>query len=114
MSSHQPSRRSFTKAILATPFILNAQNSSSHARVRLDPDRLIGAVDPNIYGNFAEHLGRCIEGGIFDEGSSLSDANGYRKDVRIHRADQTIGIEPDAGMRGTVLGIHPYCHRPPR
>ena len=25
--------------------------------------------------------GRCIEGGVFDEKSSVSDANGYRKDV---------------------------------
>jgi alpha-N-arabinofuranosidase len=42
---------------------------------------VIGTIDPKIYGNFAEHLGRCIEGGIFEEGSPLSDANGYRKDV---------------------------------
>jgi alpha-N-arabinofuranosidase len=38
-------------------------------------------VHPHIFGNFAEHLGRCIYGGIFEEGSPLSDADGYRKDV---------------------------------
>jgi alpha-N-arabinofuranosidase len=81
MLNHHPSRRSFTKAALATPFLLRAQNSSLHARVKLDPGRTIGDVDPKIYGNFAEHLGRCIEGGIFDEGSPLSDSKGYRKDV---------------------------------
>ena len=27
-----------------------------------------------IYGNFIEHLGRCIDGGIFEEKSPLSDA----------------------------------------
>ena len=78
MPNQHPSRRSFTKAVLATPFVLRAQNSSLHARVKLDPGRAVGEIDPMIYGNFAEHLGRCIEGGIFDEGSPLADAKGYR------------------------------------
>ena len=51
------------------------------ARIKIDIDRVIGDVDPNIFGNFAEHLGRCIYGGIYDEGSPLSDKEGYRKDV---------------------------------
>ena len=34
-----------------------------------------------IYGNFIEHLGRCITGGIFEENNPLSDSNGFRKDV---------------------------------
>ncbi len=42
---------------------------------------MISDIDPKIYGNFLEHLGRCIEGGVFDEGSPLSDANGFRRDV---------------------------------
>ena len=42
---------------------------------------MIGDIDPKIYGNFLEHLGRCIEGGVFDEGSPLADSNGYRRDV---------------------------------
>jgi alpha-N-arabinofuranosidase len=51
------------------------------ARIKIDIDRTIGDVDPLIFGNFAEHLGRMIYGGIYEEGSPLSDANGYRKDV---------------------------------
>jgi alpha-N-arabinofuranosidase len=51
------------------------------ARIKIDTDRVIGEVDPHIFGNFAEHLGRCIYGGIYEEGSPLSDADGYRKDV---------------------------------
>ena len=51
------------------------------ARIKIDKDRTIGEIDKNIYGNFAEHLGRCIYGGIYDEGSSLSDPQGFRKDV---------------------------------
>ena len=27
------------------------------------------------------HMGRCIYGGIYDPGNSLSDENGFRKDV---------------------------------
>jgi alpha-L-arabinofuranosidase len=51
------------------------------ARVKLDFDRRIGTIDRNIYGNFIEHLGRCIYGGIYEEGSPLSDSDGFRKDV---------------------------------
>jgi len=51
------------------------------ARLKIDPERRLGAIDPKLYGNFIEHLGRCIYGGIYDEGSTLSDADGARKDV---------------------------------
>jgi len=53
----------------------------ANARIKLDFDRQFGAIDRNIYGNFTEHLGRCIYGGIYDEGSPLSDSDGFRKDV---------------------------------
>ena len=36
--------------------------------------RKLGLVERGIFGGFVEHLGRCIYGGIFDEGSPLSDA----------------------------------------
>lgn len=55
--------------------------SSTTARIKLDFDRQLGTIDPKIYGNFTEHLGRCIYGGIYDEGSPLSDSDGFRKDV---------------------------------
>ena len=51
------------------------------AKIKIDLDRTIGTVDQRIYGGFIEHLGRCIYGGIFDEGSPLSDAHGFRRDV---------------------------------
>jgi len=54
---------------------------SDVALIRVDPGRPIGEVDPRIYGGFIEHLGRCIYGGIFDDGSPLSDEHGFRKDV---------------------------------
>jgi alpha-L-arabinofuranosidase len=54
---------------------------AQHARIKIDLDRTIGEVDQNIYGNFVEHLGRCVYGGIYDSVSTLSDENGFRKDV---------------------------------
>lgn len=51
------------------------------ARIKIDIDRTIGEVDPLLFGNFAEHLGRMIYGGIYDEGNPLSDKDGYRTDV---------------------------------
>lgn len=67
-----PARRSLFAQAAAEPL---------KARLKIDPDRRLGTIDPNLYGNFVEHLGRCIYGGIYDEGSKLSDADGVRKDV---------------------------------
>ena len=75
------SRRAFNAALLSSPLILRGAPGSQTTRVKIDTDRKIGEIDPKIYGNFAEHLGRCIEGGIFEEGSPRSDPQGYRKDV---------------------------------
>ncbi len=75
------SRRSFSTALAAAPFVARAQQGPLQARVKIDTERVIGDIDPKIYGNFIEHLGRCIDGGVFEEKSPLSDANGYRRDV---------------------------------
>ncbi len=78
------SRRTFATGLVtaAAPALLRGrQTSSQAARIKIDPDRKIGQIDPKLYGNFIEHLGRCITGGIFDEGNPLSDAAGFRQDV---------------------------------
>jgi alpha-L-arabinofuranosidase len=51
------------------------------AKIGIDLDRKIGTVDRRIFGNFIEHIGRCIYGGLYEEGSPLSDARGFRRDV---------------------------------
>jgi alpha-L-arabinofuranosidase len=51
------------------------------AVIKVDLDRVLGPVDRRILGAFTEHLGRCVYGGIFDEGSPLSDGDGFRTDV---------------------------------
>src|SRR4030095_4530761 len=62
-------------------FVVATQAQTPAARIKIDTDRVIGDVDPLLFGNFAEHLGRMIYGGIYEEGSPLSDQFGYRKDV---------------------------------
>ncbi len=39
------------------------------AKIHIDLARKLGTVDRKIYGGFIEHLGRCIYGGIYEEGS---------------------------------------------
>jgi alpha-N-arabinofuranosidase len=51
------------------------------SRIAIDPGRVVGQVDRNIFGGFVEHLGRCIYGGLYEEGSPLSDDRGFRQDV---------------------------------
>ena len=51
------------------------------ARIDVLTDRPIGTVDRRIFGSFTEHLGRCVYGGVFDEGSRLARPDGFRADV---------------------------------
>lgn len=68
---------------IAIVFLLNAGTyaAAQNAQIKIDIDRTIGEVSPLIYGNFVEHLGRCVYGGIYEPGSPLSDEQGLRKDV---------------------------------
>lgn len=60
------------------------------SRIRIDISQKKNAIDPFIYGQFIEFLGRCIDQGIFHPGSPLSDANGFRQDV----LDKVRGLRP--------------------
>jgi len=51
------------------------------ARVFIDTNRIIGEISPLLVGGFAEHLGRCVYGGIYDPGSPQADERGFRRDV---------------------------------
>jgi len=54
---------------------------TTSARIYVDSRRIISPIDRNLFGSFLEHLGRAIYEGIYDPGSKLSDASGFRKDV---------------------------------
>lgn len=51
------------------------------ASIRLDLDHHVGEIDRRIFSGFVEHLGRAVYEGIFDPGSPLSNAHGFRTDV---------------------------------
>jgi len=63
------------------------------ALVKIDLERRLGSIDRKVYGMFIEHLGRCIYGGIYEPGSSLSDERGFRRDV----------LEASRGLRPSIL-----------
>lgn len=58
-----------------------ASASPLRAELMVDLTRVLHGVNPHIYGSFTEHIGRCIYGGIYEEGSPLSDEHGFRRDV---------------------------------
>ena len=52
------------------------------AKVHIDPAHVVGTINPDIYGHFAEHLGRCIYEGIWvGEESAIPNRDGLRVDV---------------------------------
>ena len=52
------------------------------AHITIDRARSAGTISRYIYGHFAEHLGRCIYGGIFvGKDSAIPHVNGMRTDV---------------------------------
>ena len=50
-------------------------------QIIIDKYFLTGKVDKRIFGSFIEHLGRAVYEGIYQEGSALSDEQGFRKDT---------------------------------
>jgi alpha-N-arabinofuranosidase len=88
-------------------------------RIAIDPDRVQGEIDRKVFGGFVEHLGRCIYGGLYEEGSPLSDDRGFRKDVLALLHELRMGVLRWPG--GNFVsnyhwqdGIGPKDHRPPR
>jgi len=69
-----------------------AAASGQDARIKIDIDRQIGQIDRFIYGNFVEHLGRCVYGGIYDPCSPLAAEDGLRKDVLQAVKDLNVSI----------------------
>lgn len=52
------------------------------AKITINPNDPIATINPNIYGHFAEHLGRCIYDGIWvGEDSPIPNTGGIRNDV---------------------------------
>ncbi|MBN2172855.1 MAG: alpha-N-arabinofuranosidase [Bacteroidales bacterium] len=50
------------------------------ATIKIDLDRIIDKVDPNIYSAFVEPIRATVYGSIYDPESPFADENGFRKD----------------------------------
>jgi len=73
----------FTIAALALiPVTLVAADTEASAELTLHADQSGPTINRNIYGQFAEHLGHGIYGGIWvEENSSIPNTHGFRNDV---------------------------------
>lgn len=90
-----------------------------NAQIKIDTGRTIGEVHPHIYGNFTEHLGRHIYGGIYDPGSPLADESGLRTDVikAVRDLNVTILRYPGGNFVSNyhwLDGVGPLEERPTR
>lgn len=108
----------FGIAVVAGLFLTNG-SSAQNARIKIDIDRQIGQVSNHIYGNFVEHLGRCVYGGIYDPGSPLSDKDGFRKDVidAVKGLNVSLIRYPGGNFVSNyhwLDGVGPKDKRPPR
>ena len=84
------SRRTMLAASSASLAMRVGPAAAATANIKIHSARHRGVIDKKIFGNFIEHLGRCITGGIFDEGSPLSDKEGFRKDVMSAVKDMNV------------------------
>jgi alpha-N-arabinofuranosidase len=88
-------------------------------RIKVDPERVSGEIDRKIFGGFAEHLGRCIYGGIYEPGSPLADERGFRRDVidALGRLGISIVRYPGGNFASGYRwrdGVGPVSERPAR
>ena len=75
-------KNSFFVLILIVWFIVNAYGQKNENEIIVNVDLGKEKISRHIYGHFAEHLGRCIYGGIWvGEESSIPNTNGIRNDV---------------------------------
>lgn len=72
-------KRMILGAFVVASLSLSAQRS---ATIKVNVNEGKQVIPKEIYGQFAEHLGTCIYGGLWvGENSSIPNTNGYRNDV---------------------------------
>ena len=68
-------------ATIALAFTTSA-TAVGNVKATIHADQAGAKINREIYGQFSEHLGSCIYGGLWvGEGSQIPNINGYRKDV---------------------------------
>jgi outer membrane protein assembly factor BamB len=94
-----------------------AQAGPGSARAVIEPPRASGAFDRRLLGSFLEHLGRAIYTGVYQPGSALADARGFRTDVvrEIKTLDVPIVRYPGGNFvsgYNWLDGVGPKVQRP--
>ncbi len=75
-------KKTIAITVLLGCFVYGAFAQQSGAKITLDASNIQYKIDKNIYGQFSEHLGHGIYGGIWvGEHSSIPNIDGIRKDV---------------------------------
>jgi alpha-N-arabinofuranosidase len=89
------------------------------ARLILDRDFVVGALDRRIFGALVEHVGRCVYTGLFEPGHPCADENGFRRDVLALARELGVTVVRYPG--GNFLsgydwedGVGPVAQRPRR
>lgn len=87
--------------------------------IAIDPLRTLGRLERNVFGGFAEHLGRCIYGGLYDPNSPHADASGLRTDVldALKRLNMPVMRYPGGNFVSGYRwrdGVGPKAERPAR
>ena len=58
----------------------SAQSGLESRSIEIRTDVPVGIIQPELHGQFAEHLGSCIYGGLWvGRNSRIPNINGYRK-----------------------------------
>src|SRR4029453_17929914 len=88
----------FGAALSASPWLGGVAPAQARgpAGVVAQAARSFADMDRRLLGAFLEHLGRAIYTGVYEPGSKLADANGFRKDVmdEIRKLDVPIICYP--------------------
>ena len=64
--------------LILTGLFSGSMVAQQPAVIKIDLDRKIGSIDPNIYGSFLENMGRTS---LLQPESKFADENGFRKDL---------------------------------
>ena len=69
-------------SLMAVTLVAVITASAGNVKATLHADQGNSKINKEIYGQFAEHLGSCIYGGLWvGEDSPIPNIQGYRKDV---------------------------------
>ena len=77
------------------------------AQVKVVLDEAIGQVNPNIFGHFIEHLGRCVYEGIYvGPDSKIPNTRGLRNDVidALRKIRPSVRVGPAAALQMIIIG----------